>query len=353
MLNIVINGRNLQVSPDLTILQAAQQAGIDIPTFCYDPDLEKVGSCRMCVVEVEKARTLMPSCTTPVAEGMVIHTESPAVIKARKIVLELLLSDHPMDCLTCEKSGNCKLQDYCYRYGIKQSRFQGEAHNYQVHDPNPFLERDYNKCILCTKCIRVCEDVYGVGAIGAINRGFHTKVGVAYDRNLEDSPCVFCGSCVMICPTGALTSKVSAGTRSWEIERKVLTTCPYCGTGCTLELNVKGDRIVGVTSNRSMQKSPVNQGYLCVKGRFGWEFVNHPDRLTTPLIKENGQFRQATWDEALDMVAGRLNEIKEQYGGESIGVFSSARITNEENYLVQKFARAVVGTNTIDHCARL
>lgn len=308
----------------------------------------------MCLVEIEGWRNLPASCVVPAAEGMVIQTESPPVIEARRLVLELLLANHPLDCLTCEKSGDCRFQDYCYRYGVRDSRFKlGGTYDYAITDPNPFIVRDYNKCIMCTKCVRACEEITGAFALNVINRGHNAGINAGFDGTYADSTCIFCGQCVMVCPTGALTNRPEQGlARRWEIKR-VLTTCGYCGVGCTLELNVKDDEVVGVTSNRSSQQSPVNRGALCVKGRYGWEFINHPDRLTEPLIKEKGEFRQATWEEALNLVAARLTEIKEQHGPDALMVVTSARTTNEENYLVQKFTRAVLGTNNLDHCARL
>lgn len=354
MIRLTINGREVEVPRGSTLLQACQMNGIEVPTLCYDPDLRLAGSCRMCIVECKNRPLYLASCVAPAEEGMVIETHSPDIIEARKVILELLAARHDFSCQTSDKNGDCKFQDYCYEYGIKESRFQdGGRHIYTIDDPNPFLERDYNKCIMCTRCVRACEEITVARAINVEHRGHHAKIATAFDGYLEDSPCVFCGQCVMVCPTGALTSKVSAGQgRAFEID-KVLTTCTYCGTGCTLELNVKDDRVVGVSSNRDENWSPVNKGALCVKGRFGWDFINSPDRLTTPLIKENDEFREASWDEALDLVAQRLQGIKDQYGADSLAFFSSARVTNEENYLAQKLTRAVLGTNNVDHCARL
>lgn len=354
MITLTINGREVQTPRGSTILEACRQAGIPIPTLCYDPDLRLAGSCRMCVVEVKGSPLYAASCVTPAVNGMVVETESEGIVAARKVILELLSSRHKFNCQVCEKNSNCSFQDYCYQYGVKESRFDyGEDHVYPINDLNPFLERDYNKCIMCTRCVRACEDITVARAINVKNRGHNAKISTAFDGDLADSPCVFCGQCVMVCPTGALTSKVSAGMgRDYEVD-KVLTTCTYCGTGCTLELNVKDDRVVGVTSNRTTTSSPVNKGALCVKGRFGWNFIHSEDRLTNPLIKENGEFRTASWDEALGLVARRLGEIKAEYGPDSMAMFTSARITNEENYLAQKFTRAVLGTNNVDHCARL
>ncbi len=353
MLNLTIDGKEIQVPRGTMLIDACRQAGADIPTFCYDPDLRLAGSCRMCVVEAKGRRNLLASCVTPAENGMVIETESPDVIEARQVILELLLARHKLECHVCEKDGDCRLQDYCYRYGVKESRFAGEGPHFFKDDPNPFIERDYDKCIMCTRCVRACEEITGARAINVEHRGHHARIAAAFNGNLEDSPCVFCGQCVMVCPVGALNSKVSAGKgKSYQVD-KVATTCSYCGTGCTLELNVKDDRVVGVSSIRDEEKSPVNKGALCVKGRFGWDFVNSPQRLTTPLIRENGELRPASWDEALDFAARKLMEIKGKDGADSIALFSSARMTNEENYLAQKLMRAAIGSNNVDHCARL
>lgn len=354
MLNLRINGREVQALKGSTILEACRANGVEIPTLCYDPDLRLAGSCRMCVVEIKGRWLYAAACVTPAENGMDIETESPVIVEARRTILELLAARHNFDCQVCEKNAACKFQDYLYQYGVKDSRYTagGGAH-YPINDPNPFLERDYNKCVMCTKCVRACEEITAARAINVKERGHHAKISTAFDGNLAESPCVFCGQCVMVCPTGALTSKVAAGQGRAQDTERVMTTCTYCGTGCTLELNVKNDRVVGVTSNRSADWSPVNKGALCVKGRFGWDFVNSEDRLKTPLIKENGEFREATWDEALNLVAEKLGKIKTEHGPDSFAMFSSARVTNEENYLAQKLTRAVMGTNNVDHCARL
>lgn len=342
--NITINGKPVEAEPGMTILQAAQSVGFDIPTFCHDPQLVGAGACRICVVEVENARNLPASCVTPVYNGMVVHTESERVIQARKVNLSLLLANHPLDCLTCEKSGNCKLQEYCYRYDVSQSDFLGEVKKLPIEDSNPFYIRDINKCILCGKCTQVCHEINGAGAIDYAFRGFKSIVSPAFEEPMENSPCVFCGMCVDICPVGALTPKLEKGKgRAWEIN-KVKTICPYCGTGCTINLHVKGNEIVGVSGNR---EGLANKGHICVKGHFGWDFVNSSDRLTRPLIKKNGKFEEASWEEALTLVADKLKAA-----GTALAGLSSARCTNEENYLFQKLLR-MLGTNNIDHCARL
>jgi formate dehydrogenase alpha subunit len=270
-------------------------------------------------------------------------------VQARRTVLDLLLSDHPLDCLTCEKNGDCKLQEYCYRYGLQESSYAGERHHYPVDDSNPFVYRDMNKCIQCGRCVRACAEIIGQDNISFINRGFHRKVATYADKSYADSICTFCGNCVAVCPTGALIEKPMIGEgRRWELER-VKTTCPFCGTGCNFDLCVKDGKVVGVLSNPT---SVVNGRALCIKGRFGWDYINNEERLTTPLIRKNGKFETASWDEAISLITTRLREIKEKYGPNAFGALSSARCTNEENYLMQKFTRAVMGTNNVDHCAR-
>jgi predicted molibdopterin-dependent oxidoreductase YjgC len=353
MISLTIDGKEVQVARGTMLLEACRNAGADIPTLCYDPDLKLAGSCRMCVVEAKGRRNLLAACVTPAENGMIIETESADVIESRKVILDLLLARHKLECHVCERDGDCKLQDYCYRYNVKESALAGEEPHFYKEDPNPFIERDYDKCIMCTRCVRACEEITGAQAINLEDRGHHVHIATAFNGLLQDSPCVFCGQCVMVCPVGALTSKISAGQGKPYQVKKVPTTCTYCGTGCTFELNVKDDKIVGVSSMRNSQQSPVNQGALCVKGRFGWDFVNSPERLTTPLIRENGELRPASWDEALDFAARRITEVKDQNGADSLAMFSSARMTNEENYLAQKLMRAAIGSNNVDHCARL
>lgn len=350
MIKLEINGIAVEVAKGTTILKAAEQAGIEIPRFCYDEDLSLLGACRLCVVEVEGMQSLPASCVTTVSEGMKVQTESPAVIEARRTNLELIIANHPLDCMTCEKMGECKLAEYCYKYGVKESPFAGgEQHNYALEDSNPFIVRDLNKCILCGACVRACNEIPGIDNLSYAYRGFNRKSATAGDTPYADSSCTFCGTCVAVCPTGALTEKSLQGMgRRWELNR-VKTTCPFCGTGCNFDLVTKDDRVIGVLSN---PESVVNKRALCVKGRFGWDFVHNENRLTTPLIKKNGEFEPATWEEAYDLISKRLTEIKEQYGPGSFAALSSARCTNEENYLVQKFTRAVMGTNNVDHCAR-
>lgn len=347
--SMTIDGIHVSVPEGTTVLEASRLLGIDIPTLCNDDRLVAHGACRMCVVEIEKARTLMASCSIPASQGMVVYTESERVVNARKEILELMVANHPLDCLTCEKSGDCKLQDYCYRYDVKGGKYSGDKKQYTPDMSNEFYVSDQNKCILCGKCVRVCNELQCTGAIGFAKRGFKTHVATPFEEGLSSSECVSCGNCVAACPVGALTPKKNTKYRQWEVKR-VRTTCSYCGVGCQMDLLVKGDRVLGV---EPCNEGGPNNGLLCVKGRFAYNFINHPQRLKKPLIKRNGKFEETSWDEALDFVASRLKDIKEKYGSDSIAGLSSARCTNEDNYIMQKFMRGVIGTNNIDHCARL
>ena len=356
-MNITINDNQYEAEAGQTILDVARENGIYIPTLCYNPHLSITGACRICVVEDVENDTLVASCHTPVRDGMKLKTESPRVVEARKTIIDLLISDHPLDCMTCEQDGNCELQDLAYRYGIKETSFEineEEKTRFEIQSKNEFIEVDPNKCILCTKCIRVDHEVQCANAIDLTERGFQTKVDTAFEGGLgaDYSDCVFCGQCVEMCPTGALSYKPSKGKgREYDFE-KVTTTCAYCGVGCQLELKVKDNEIVEVGSVYE-EGTPNPDGESCVKGRFGYEFINNPDRLKKPLIKRDGEFEEAEWDEALDYVADNFSRIRDQYGGKQTAALSSARCTNEENYLSQKFMRAVMGTNSVEHCARL
>ncbi len=349
--NVTIDGKQIQAEAGSSVLEAAQAAGVAIPTLCHHPALKPEGNCRMCLVEVERQRNLQASCVFPVSEGMVVHTHSPKVMEARKFVLELLLSDHPTDCMTCEATGDCVLQDLAYQYDAKVGKYYGGAkHDYAIDDTNPFFVRDYNKCILCRRCVRACDQINGVEALGVAERGFSSQIIAGLGGTMEESRCEFCGMCVEVCPTGAL---MPVGTmkqgRYWEFKHTT-TVCPYCGVGCNLDVLSKGDKIIRTRS--AWDKAP-NYGWTCVKGRFGLDFVNNPNRFTTPLIKRDGQFVEASWDEALDLVADKLSAIALEHGPDAVGFLASAKCTNEENYLMMKLARGVVGTNNVDHCARL
>ena len=337
-----IDGQEVKVKPGMTVLEAALEAGIYIPTLCYDPDLEPHGGCRLCLVEVEGRPGLSTACTTPVADGMVIRTSTPEVNQVRRNTVELLMADHPMDCLTCVKNQRCELQKVAAYLGITERRFRRTATERPVDDSNPFFTIDLNYCILCQKCTRTCDEIAVVNAIEIVDRGYDSRVSTFGDKPLMESICQSCGECVVRCPVAALVPK---NTVQPTIE--VETTCPYCGVGCGMYLGIRDGRIVSVRGNRQSQ---ANKGQLCVKGRFGIsEFVHSSERLTTPLIKRDGKFVEAGWDEALDLIADKLGS----YSKEQIAVISSARCTNEDNYVAQKFTRAVLGTNSVDHCARL
>ncbi|PKP57343.1 formate dehydrogenase subunit alpha [Candidatus Atribacteria bacterium HGW-Atribacteria-1] len=348
---LAINGQEVIVEEGTTVLEAAKRIGIKIPTLCAMPELGfNPGSCRVCIVEVEGLPTLTAACAYPVREGLIVHTHSERVLKARKIVLELLITNHPLDCMTCEKSGSCVLEDLAYDLGIKESRFGRSGKKLPLDDSNPFIVRDLNKCVLCGRCVEICNEIQQSRVIDFGYRGLETKIIAGNDRDLKYSDCVFCGQCVAVCPVGALIDKEAQGKgRTWEFE-KVKTTCNYCGCGCNFDFNIKEGKIVKVTSN---PESIVNGINLCVKGRFGYDYIHRDDRLTTPLIKKNGKFEKASWEEAYQLISDKFTQIKKKSGNDSLAVLSSAKCTNEENYLLMKFGRAVIGTNNVDHCARL
>jgi NADP-reducing hydrogenase subunit HndD len=346
---LLLNGKPVFFMPGQTILDVARENGVDIPTLCYLRDATPTGACRICLVEVEGARTLVASCATPAAPGMVIKTESARVMTARRLNIELLLSSGNHDCLVCEANGQCKLQELAYRHGIETSRFARGQQIYPTEDANPFIVRDFSRCVLCGRCVQACNEVMVNRAISYGYRGSRSKIVAAGDRPYHESECVFCGQCAEVCPVGALTEKKAKGKgRPWEIE-KVRTTCPYCGVGCQMWLHVKNGKIVKVTA---VEEAAPNRGRLCVKGRFGYDFIYSNERLRTPLIRENGAFRKAGWDEALDLVADRFKKIIAEHGPDAIAGVSCARSLNEDSYQMQKLFRAVIGTNNIDHCAR-
>jgi len=376
-IRLTIDGREILVPDGATILEAARKAGSYVPALCDHPDLKPVGSCKLCIVSVKGMDCYPTACNTPAQEGMVVETRTEELQKMRRHTLEMLLAltNHPTSCLFCErkeecsdlrecmrkfpltvgckycpKDGVCELQEAVVFVGLKAVRYQLSFRNMPVLR-EPFFDRNYNLCIMCGRCVRTCREVRGVGALSS-NPDFHRMHWIG-PESLEESECKFCGACVDACPTGALFARSEKWMRA---DTAVPTICPYCGVGCRLELGVKDNRIVSIHPDRN---GPVNRGQACVKGRFGLdEIVHHPDRITKPLIRRNSKHKEpvweeAEWEEALELIARRLSEIKDKYGPDSLGVLSSSRCTNEENYLMQKLARAVIGTNNVDNCARV
>jgi NADP-reducing hydrogenase subunit HndD len=345
----ILNGKEMPFKQDQMILDAVRDAGIEIPTLCYLKGSTPTGACRICLVEVKGARSLQAACSTPVNPGMEVFTDSDPVHRARKLNVELLLSSGKHNCIACEANGNCRLQDLAYFYKITDLRFSESEQKYPLENENPFIVRDFSRCILCGRCVQACNEVVVNRAISQGYRGKNSKIVTGGDRPYNDSECVFCGQCVEVCPVGALTEKKSKGLgRPWETQ-KIRTTCPYCGVGCQQLLHVKDGRIVKVTAVEDAQP---NQGRLCVKGRFAYDFIYSEERLKTPLIREKDGFREASWDEALDLVANKFKEIIKKDGPDAIAGVSCARSINEDSYQMQKLFRAVIGTNNIDHCAR-
>jgi formate dehydrogenase alpha subunit len=342
-IEMTIDGQDIRTKEGKTVLDAALENNIYIPHLCHHPDLKPVGSCRLCGVEID-GNPMTMSCTTPARDGMNVKTNSPAIHEARSMVMEMLIANHPMDCLSCTASFSCELQHVSSYLGMQPDRLSRLEHTERgvpVDQSNPFFYFDLNKCIVCGICVRTCEEIVGLGALGFIDRGSKTTIGTFDNRPFVESICESCGECISRCPTGALKPK-----RPQIAAREVQSTCVYCGVGCGIYLGISGDQVVYARGDR---ERPTNDGSLCVKGRYGFNFINHPDRLTKPLIKRNGEFIESTWDEALQLVAEKLKERK----GEQFAALASAKCTNEDNYVIQKFTRAVMGTNTVDHCARL
>lgn len=341
---ITLNGATVNGSAGMTILELAQKSGIYIPTLCHDPHLKPVGACRVCLVEDEKTGFLLASCVTPISSGMKINTASEKVLEARRTVVELLLAGHPDSCIICDKGNHCQLRKIASELGIGHIEFDRIRRFYQIETTNPFIERDLSKCIMCGKCVRGCQEIEEIGAIDYAHRGFRAKPATALDLPLEQSNCEFCGLCVFLCPVGALTDKLSKYTG--EVKESIRTVCPYCGVGCSMYLNVRDKEVISVSP---AEERSVNGISLCVKGRYGYDFINSSERLQTPLIKKNGVFTESTWEEALRIIADRLKSIKENYGSPALGGLGSYRCTNEDNYLLQKFFRAALGSNNIDN----
>lgn len=340
-INIVLNGQKVKANPGQTVLEAAESAGVYIPTLCHHPLLTPSGSCRLCVVEVKGMRGLPGACNMPVKEGLVISTETPRVQEFRRAILENIIREHPRDCLTCDENLRCELQkvvSYVQPGAVPFTRGQE-----QLKDMGPFFVRDYNLCVKCGRCVRVCREIRGNRALCFLHDDHGLHVGTPLGAALADTDCESCGACIDVCPTGALRSKTQIGLP----ERVVKTICPYCGVGCQLNLEIKHGKIMQSVPDRD---GPANHGQSCVKGHFGIAgFVHSPERLKKPLIRRDGDLKEASWDEALEFISARLKSYKPN----EIAVITSAKCTNEDNYVMQKLARAVLGTNNVDHCARL
>lgn len=347
-----IDGVEVTVPEGTSIMHAAQLAGVTVPKLCATDSLEPFGSCRLCLVEIEGRRGMPASCTTPVAEGIKVKTQTSKLADVRRGVMELYISDHPLDCLTCSANGDCELQDMAGAVGLREVRYGYEGENHlkvQKDETNPYFTFDPSKCIVCSRCVRACEETQGTFALTIDGRGFDSKVS-AGNKDFMDSECVSCGACVQACPTATLMEKtvIEAGTP----EHKVTTTCAYCGVGCSFDAEMKGEEVVRMTPNK---EGGANHGHSCVKGRFAWGYATHQDRITTPMIRKSIQdeWQSVSWDEAINYAASEIKRIQAKYGKDSVGGITSSRCTNEEVYVTQKLVRAVFGSNNVDTCARV
>ncbi|KEF29894.1 NAD-dependent formate dehydrogenase alpha subunit [Marinobacter nitratireducens] len=351
--SLSIDGYDIEVPEGTSVLRAATLLGIQIPKLCASDNLEAFGSCRLCAVEIEGRRGYPASCTTPVADGMAVTTQNGKLAKLRRNIMELYISDHPLDCLTCPANGDCELQDMAGAVGLREVRYGFEGENHlaaETDDSNPYFSFDPSKCIVCSRCVRACEEVQGTFALTIEGRGFDSKVSAGQSEPFMDSECVSCGACVQSCPTSTLMEKsvIDAG----QPEHSVVTTCAYCGVGCSFKAEMKGGQLIRMVPYKG---GDANHGHACVKGRFAFGYATHKDRICEPMIRESIEepWRAVSWDEAIHFAANRLKETQSRYGRESIGGITSSRCTNEETYLVQKLIRAAFGNNNTDTCARV
>ncbi len=351
--DLEVDGHQVSVPAGTSVLRAAALAGIDIPKLCASDNLEAFGSCRLCLVEVEGGKGTPASCTTPVAPGMQVRTQSPKLEKLRRGVMELYISDHPLDCLTCPANGDCELQDMAGVVGLREVRygFDGENHlDAPTDTSNPYFDFDDSKCIVCSRCVRACDEVQGTFALTISGRGFDSRVSASAGESFMNSECVSCGACVQACPTSTLQERsvIDLGMPT----RTVLTTCAYCGVGCSFKAELRGDEVVRMVPYKD---GGANEGHSCVKGRFAFGYASHPDRVTKPMIREriSDPWREVAWDEAINYVATRMTDIRDRHGVGAIGGITSSRCTNEEVYVVQKLVRAAFGNNNVDTCARV
>src|SRR6478672_6914447 len=341
LVNLTLDGKPIQAAPGTLLIEAARKHGIEVPAFCYVEGLSLQAACRMCLVEVEKMPKLQTACTLPVGEGMVVSTNSAVMQQARKSMLELLLTNHPLDCPVCDKGGECELQDMSFTYGAGESRFTEVKHHVDEKQFSPVVFFDAPRCILCYRCVRICNEGMGVSALGVINRGVTSEIAPNMGDHLE---CDECGECIDICPVGALTSEsYRYKARPWEMNH-VGTICTHCSNGCKTTLGVRNDQIL---RGNNRDRSGLNGEFLCIKGRYAFDFIDHPERLQSPLIKVNGEFQPVSWSRALMTVAKKFQEVKSANG--KFAVIGSNHTSNEENYWLQKFAREALNTNRIDH----
>lgn len=341
MVTVKIDGREVQVEPNSTILEAAEKAGVHIPILCHHKTLNPFGACRICLVEVVGNPKLMTACTTPVTDKMEIITQNEKLQKLRRTIIELLLINHPLDCPVCDKGGDCLLQDLTFEVGLTNLRFDPKPNDTPFDHTNPFIERDIDRCVLCGKCVRICDEVVNLQAISFINRGTETYVGTSFDQPWK---CEFCGQCMSVCPVGSLNNRVYLfKNRPWNL-KKTQSICGFCSCGCSIVVEHEDNEVYRISEDPDLG---VNHGFLCVKGRFGYELINSPKREKTPKIKKEEGFSESSIDEAIEYIATKLGEIKSKHGADSIGVLVSPRLTNEEAFLAQKFVREVIGSNNI------
>jgi NADH-quinone oxidoreductase subunit G len=347
LVNITVDGKGVSAPAGTLLIEACKTVGIEVPSFCYYPNLSLQGACRMCLVRVEKMPKLQTACTTGITEGMVVVTDNDEIRQARKSMVEMLLGNHPLDCPVCDAGGECELQDMTFSYGAAESKYIDLKSHRDEQQWSPVVYFDRPRCILCYRCVRVCGEGMDVWALGVDNRG---SVSTIVPNEKDHLNCEECGMCIDICPVGALTSGAYRyKTRPWEMKH-VGTTCTHCADGCKTTLGVRrSDTGMEIVRGDNRDKSGINGDFLCIKGRYAFDFANHEDRLTEPLIRRNGRLSPATWEQAFELIGSRFRHILDREGGRSMGVIGSTRTTNEENYLLQKFARVVLGTNNIDH----
>ncbi|MBN4667547.1 formate dehydrogenase subunit alpha [Pandoraea nosoerga] len=348
-----IDGEQITVPAGTSIMRAAAESGVNVPKLCATDSLEPFGSCRLCLVEIEGRRGFPASCTTPVEPGMKVRTQTPKLQELRKGVMELYISDHPLDCLTCAANGDCELQDMAGVTGLREVRYGFDGANHfdsEKDESNPYFTYDASKCIVCNRCVRACEETQGTFALTISGRGFEARVSAGQDQPFMDSECVSCGACVAACPTATLQEK--SVIHLGQAEHAKITTCAYCGVGCSFKAEMKGNEVVRMVPHKDGQ---ANEGHACVKGRFAWGYATHKDRILTPKIRKKitDPWQEVSWDEALDYAASEFKRIQAKYGRDSIGALVSSRCTNEEDYLVQKLVRAAFGNNNVDTCARV